>query len=158
MFGVILLTDAGFFRWISYKLFRPRVEIDSQQKQLEQEYGDIRKDEDVSREERRIATMVQSREFEYDTKKEIFIIDRLTKYYSGFMAVKGISFALREAECFGLLGVNGAGKTTTFKMITGDEMVTSGDAFLNKVGLKNHTRNVKILFYSMIIFKIFKLY
>uniref|UniRef100_A0A668ANU0 P-type phospholipid transporter n=1 Tax=Myripristis murdjan TaxID=586833 RepID=A0A668ANU0_9TELE len=32
--------------------------------------------------------------------------------------------------CFGLLGVNGAGKTTTFKMLTGDTVVTSGEAFL----------------------------
>lgn len=33
-------------------------------------------------------------------------------------------------QCFGLLGVNGAGKTTTFKMLTGDTLVTSGEAFL----------------------------
>uniref|UniRef100_A0A3Q2YZQ1 ATP binding cassette subfamily A member 1 n=1 Tax=Hippocampus comes TaxID=109280 RepID=A0A3Q2YZQ1_HIPCM len=33
-------------------------------------------------------------------------------------------------QCFGLLGVNGAGKTTTFKMLTGDTVVTSGEAFL----------------------------
>ncbi|CAG11533.1 unnamed protein product [Tetraodon nigroviridis] len=32
--------------------------------------------------------------------------------------------------CFGLLGVNGAGKTSTFKMLTGDSMVTSGEAYL----------------------------
>ncbi|KAF3851641.1 hypothetical protein F7725_013413 [Dissostichus mawsoni] len=34
-------------------------------------------------------------------------------------------------ECFGLLGVNGAGKTTTFKMLTGDESTTGGEAFIN---------------------------
>lgn len=33
-------------------------------------------------------------------------------------------------QCFGLLGVNGAGKTSTFKMLTGDSVVTSGEAFL----------------------------
>lgn len=33
-------------------------------------------------------------------------------------------------QCFGLLGVNGAGKTSTFKMLTGDSMVTSGEAYL----------------------------
>ena len=38
-----------------------------------------------------------------------------------------VSFA---CQCFGLLGVNGAGKTTTFKMLTGDEYVSEGDAFL----------------------------
>ena len=35
--------------------------------------------------------------------------------------MRGVSLAVRQGECFGLLGVNGAGKTTTFKMITGEE-------------------------------------
>lgn len=33
-------------------------------------------------------------------------------------------------QCFGLLGVNGAGKTSTFKMLTGDSVVSKGEAFL----------------------------
>ena len=41
------------------------------------------------------------------------------------------SVAVSVLQCFGLLGVNGAGKTTTFKMLTGDIMPTSGEAFLN---------------------------
>ncbi|MCL4138924.1 UNVERIFIED_CONTAM: hypothetical protein GTU68_045571, partial [Idotea baltica] len=44
------------------------------------------------------------------------------------VAVKGISFHVKKGECFGLLGVNGAGKTTTFRMLTGDEVRSSGDA------------------------------
>ena len=105
MFLVLILKDAGFFRWVSYKFYRQPIVLDSQQLQLEQDYGDIRKDEDVRKEEQRISFKVQSREFEYDTNKEIFIIDGLTKYYSGFMAVKGISFAMREGECFAGIGV-----------------------------------------------------
>lgn len=35
-----------------------------------------------------------------------------------------------SSQCFGLLGVNGAGKTSTFKMLTGDSIVTSGEAYL----------------------------
>ena len=38
--------------------------------------------------------------------------------------------SLFTTQCFGLLGVNGAGKTTTFKMLTGDEDITFGEAFL----------------------------
>lgn len=41
--------------------------------------------------------------------------------------VDGVSLFL---QCFGLLGVNGAGKTSTFKMLTGDSIVTSGEAYL----------------------------
>ena len=33
--------------------------------------------------------------------------------------------------------MNGAGKTTTFKMITGDEVITMGDAYLRGTSLKN---------------------
>ena len=45
-------------------------------------------------------------------------------------AVRGVSVAVPEGECFGLLGVNGAGKTTTFKMLTGQFMPSSGDAIV----------------------------
>ena len=46
-------------------------------------------------------------------------VDNVTKYYGDFLAVKNLSFEVKEGEIFGLLGVNGAGKTTTFRMITG---------------------------------------
>eukprot|EP00036_Acanthoecidae_sp_10tr_P009012 CAMPEP_0182928582 /NCGR_PEP_ID=MMETSP0105_2-20130417/15659_1 /TAXON_ID=81532 ORGANISM="Acanthoeca-like sp., Strain 10tr" /NCGR_SAMPLE_ID=MMETSP0105_2 /ASSEMBLY_ACC=CAM_ASM_000205 /LENGTH=1795 /DNA_ID=CAMNT_0025066587 /DNA_START=139 /DNA_END=5526 /DNA_ORIENTATION=- len=45
-------------------------------------------------------------------------------------AVRGISVGIPRNECFGLLGVNGAGKTTTFKILTGDESMSSGGAFI----------------------------
>ncbi|CAH4032670.1 unnamed protein product [Pieris brassicae] len=54
----------------------------------------------------------------------------LSKYYGKNLAVDQISFTVGEAECFGLLGVNGAGKTTTFKMLMGDESISSGDAYV----------------------------
>ena len=45
-------------------------------------------------------------------------------------AVKDLSFGVKKETCFGLLGVNGAGKTTTFRMLTGDESITEGEAWL----------------------------
>ena len=45
-----------------------------------------------------------------------------------FTAVNHLSFGVKNGECFGLLGVNGAGKTTSFRMLTGDEIMTSGRA------------------------------
>jgi len=44
--------------------------------------------------------------------------------------VQGVSFRVRQGECFGLLGVNGAGKSTTFKMLTGASPPTGGNAIL----------------------------
>ncbi|KTF90637.1 hypothetical protein cypCar_00018020, partial [Cyprinus carpio] len=45
-------------------------------------------------------------------------------------AVDRLCVGIPPGECFGLLGVNGAGKTSTFKMLTGDSVVTSGEAYL----------------------------
>lgn len=40
------------------------------------------------------------------------------------------------------LGVNGAGKTSTFKMITGDEFITSGNTFLKDTSIKQDFKKV----------------
>ena len=89
-------------------------------------------DEDVEAEARLVDTVVNRGV----SGSDLLVVDRLSKVYQSSMtappkrAVNGLSFAIRPNECFGLLGVNGAGKTTTFKMLTGDETVTSGKAFL----------------------------
>ena len=44
---------------------------------------------------------------------------------------------MHHGECFGLLGVNGAGKTTTFRMLTGDEIRSSGNAFTSFCNLES---------------------
>ncbi|CAF0888563.1 unnamed protein product [Brachionus calyciflorus] len=136
MFGAVLIYEAGYFRYIKYT-FRNLFGLDKineidneQQMELEREYGDIKKDEDVIREENRITEKM------INPIEEIFVVDRLTKYFSNFMAVKGISFTLKPSECFGLLGVNGAGKSTSFKMLTGDEFITKGDAYINRTSIK----------------------
>lgn len=49
---------------------------------------------------------------------------------------------MSDSECFGLLGVNGAGKTTTFKMLMGDETVSSGDAFVSGHSVRRNITNV----------------
>lgn len=46
-------------------------------------------------------------------------INNLHKTYgSGFKALKGVTFDVKEGDFFGLLGPNGAGKTTTIGIIT----------------------------------------
>jgi ABC-2 type transport system ATP-binding protein len=45
-------------------------------------------------------------------------------------ALRGVSFEVREGECFGYLGQNGAGKTTTMKVLTGLMTPSRGVAML----------------------------
>ncbi len=58
--------------------------------------------------------------------KNVIVAENLQKHYGDFHALKGVSFCIREGECFGLLGHNGAGKSTTMKMIYGLSTVDSG--------------------------------
>jgi ATP-binding cassette, subfamily A (ABC1), member 3 len=48
-------------------------------------------------------------------------------------AARGVHFAVKKNEIFGLLGANGAGKTTTMNMITRYFLPTSGDAEIGGV-------------------------
>ena len=49
------------------------------------------------------------------------------------------------SECFGLLGINGAGKTTTFRMLTGDETMTSGTAVVDGFDIREDMNRVRFL-------------
>ena len=73
----------------------------------------------------------------------------LTKKYRDFVAVDGISFEIKEGECFGFLGPNGAGKTTTIRMIHCVSPVTSG--IVTVFGKKSHIDNRGIKFMTGVI-------
>lgn len=60
------------------------------------------------------------------------------------LAVDKMCLAVQKGECFGLLGFNGAGKTTTFKMLTGEETVTSGDAFVGGYSISSEIGKVSV--------------
>ncbi|PAV85033.1 hypothetical protein WR25_04476 isoform B [Diploscapter pachys] len=64
----------------------------------------------------------------------------LVKWYGDFNAVKGVSFHVKSGECFGLLGVNGAGKTSCFQMLTGENPITSGNAYIKGWSVKTNWR------------------
>lgn len=54
------------------------------------------------------------------TSDEIVInVNRLTKSFSGKIAVRDLSLQVKRGEIFGFLGPNGSGKTTTLRMLCG---------------------------------------
>jgi lipooligosaccharide transport system ATP-binding protein len=57
--------------------------------------------------------------------------------------VDGISFAVRDGECFGFLGPNGAGKSTTIKMITCLSPVTEGTLLVDGKDVRCEARAIK---------------
>ncbi len=56
----------------------------------------------------------------------IIEVERLTKSFGSFEAVKDVSFSVEEGGIFAFLGPNGAGKSTTIKMLTTLLHPTSG--------------------------------
>ncbi|VDO61418.1 unnamed protein product [Heligmosomoides polygyrus] len=69
-------------------------------------------DDDVIAEKKRVDEMD-------DSSDNPLVVKDLAKAYSKkLLAVRNVSFAVDQGECFGLLGLNGAGKTTTFAILT----------------------------------------
>ena len=56
----------------------------------------------------------------------ILVAEKLGKSYSGFEAVRDVSFALEAGEILALIGPNGAGKSTCFALIDGQLAPTTG--------------------------------
>ncbi|XP_039258702.2 phospholipid-transporting ATPase ABCA1-like isoform X1 [Styela clava] len=98
-------------------------------------------EEDVINEKTRILN--------HQNPNDILHVENLSKVYEkfpmrkGLLAVDRMCVGVGGGECFGLLGVNGAGKTTTFKMLTGDEMATAGDAKICGMSINQNIRAVQ---------------
>ncbi|XP_053689795.1 phospholipid-transporting ATPase ABCA3-like [Sabethes cyaneus] len=100
----------------------------------------INEDSDVADERHRVAHFQDS-----DFDRHSLVLRDVSKNYGSFPAVSRISLAVEDYECFGLLGVNGAGKTSTFKMLTGDEKLSSGDAWVRGMSIKTQMNEVNRL-------------
>ncbi len=57
----------------------------------------------------------------------------MAKIFGNQSALEDINFHVKKGETFGLLGPSGSGKTTTIKILTGQLMPTSGEAYVFNV-------------------------
>ncbi|XP_063792321.1 ATP-binding cassette sub-family A member 2 [Pseudophryne corroboree] len=125
--GLVAMTIEGFVGFFitimcQYNFFRKPQRLPISDKPIEDD------DIDVANERQRV--------LRGGADNDMLKIENLTKVYKSrkmgrILAVDRLCAGVQPGECFGLLGVNGAGKTTTFKMLTGDESTTGGEAFIN---------------------------
>ncbi len=67
--------------------------------------------------------------------REAIVIENLTKYYGGFLALDSFSLKIEENEDVALLGPNGAGKTTAIKILCGLLRPSSGTAYIEGINV-----------------------
>ena len=65
--------------------------------------------------------------------KTLLEVIKLSKDYNNKIAVKDISFKVKENEIIGILGPNGCGKTTTIGMILGLLKPSSGEVLIDGI-------------------------
>ena len=64
---------------------------------------------------------------EMNQKKDMIVLENLSKNYGAKKAVDGISLTVKEGEMLALLGVNGAGKSTLMKCMFGIYTMDEGE-------------------------------
>src|SRR5579871_5387911 len=70
-------------------------------------------------------------------------VEKLTKCFGDFCAVKELTFTVSHGEVFGLLGPNGAGKSTLIRMLTTLVPPTSGTARINGFDITRAANQVR---------------
>lgn len=70
-------------------------------------------------------------------------VNKLEKRFGEFVAVAGISFAIRAGETFGFLGPNGAGKSTTIRMLCGLLSPTGGNGTVAGFDIVRETGRIR---------------
>lgn len=74
---------------------------------------------------------------------EALAVHEVHKLYDGKPAVDGLSFSVRQGECYGLLGPNGAGKTTTLRLLLGLTTPDAGHIRLNQLEVPRHAPDAR---------------
>ncbi|CAK1541868.1 unnamed protein product [Leptosia nina] len=124
---------------------RKKIDADKTSESESEVGGEVGEDEDVRRERRRVASLLQQIQGKQIQQVPALLVHNLRKEYkvrssegswcggtegTKRAAVARLSLAVHGGEVFGLLGHNGAGKTTTMKIVTAEERLTDGTVML----------------------------
>jgi multiple sugar transport system ATP-binding protein len=82
-------------------------------------------------------------------------LDKVSKRFGDFTAVRESTFTIGEGEFFVLLGPSGCGKTTTLRMIAGLELPSSGGIMLDGDDVTNKRASQRDIGF---VFQLFALY
>ncbi|NJE09491.1 ABC transporter ATP-binding protein [Thermococcus sp. MAR1] len=70
-------------------------------------------------------------------------VEGLVKRFGSNVALKGITFTVKDGEIYGLLGPNGSGKSTTMKILAGIIPPSGGKAIVNGIDVSKDPLRVK---------------
>ncbi|MBX6363914.1 MAG: ABC transporter ATP-binding protein [Gemmatimonadetes bacterium] len=73
----------------------------------------------------------------------VVAVERLTRRFGALVALDAVTFDVRPAELFGIVGPDGAGKTTLLRILAGVVRPTSGDARVRGVSVARAPEAVK---------------
>ncbi|MFY8151017.1 MAG: ABC transporter ATP-binding protein, partial [Hyphomicrobiales bacterium] len=82
-------------------------------------------------------------------------VEKVTKRFGAFTAVKALSLDIDKGELFALLGGSGCGKTTLLRMLAGFEAPSEGRIFIDGQDMTNvppYERPVNMMFQSYALF------
>lgn len=82
-------------------------------------------------------------------------IDRVSKFFGEFQAVKDVTLSVQKGQIFSLLGGSGCGKTTLLRMLAGFETPSSGRILLDGKDLADvpaYARPVHMMFQNYALF------
>lgn len=87
--------------------------------------------------------------------RNLIEIKDLTKEFDGTIALKGLTFNIKENEFITFLGPSGCGKTTTLRIIAGFETPTKGEVLIDGksiVSIPPHKRPINTVFQKYALF------
>eukprot|EP01083_Nonionella_stella_P077568 211880_1 len=80
---------------------------------------------------------------EHKGKRPAISVRNLVKSFPGVTAVNNLCFDIYEGEVYGLLGHNGAGKTTTLNILSGLDVMDSGDVLIKGRNLETEFSEIR---------------